>query len=151
MFVTNTEWKPVMREKEGPSDYFVTNGEQIRCIDPACQGTEHEFLKSIQSQGGHIRMYHTDTTNLHGPEAKARAVETARQNRQKMKVVQAIDILAEAVGHTIASPSALADWEKKFNAMTARAEKAEERAEKAERKADELEAKLALIREATGL
>lgn len=144
----NEEWVPLMREKEGPSEFFVTNGTQIRCIRDECRGTDHEYIESVRSQGGHIRMYHTDTETLHGPDAKARAVATSRAIRQqRQKVMDAVEILIEAVGWEPPKPeneAALADWQHKYEAMEARALAAE-------KKAEELDAKLALIREATGL
>jgi hypothetical protein len=145
-------WVPHVRDKGrgGESPNIVTNGTQYRCL--WCAGTDHEFLANgAVSVGGHNRMYHTDTANMYGPEARARATETLRAKKlQSEKIVQAIDLLAETIGYTV-SPSALADWEAKFNDMEHKFEAMKNRAEKAEQREQELEAKLALVREATGL
>ena len=82
-------------------------------------------------------MYHTDTSAMHGPEARAKAIETNRANRTKEAVEKAIELLAESVGYKFTDSAEVINLKAQLAAAVKRAEEAE--------------AKLQLIREATGL
>jgi hypothetical protein len=134
----NTEWVPWVRGDGTTDDIIETNGEQMRCR--LCAGTDHEYLQAAsRSIGGHKRIYHTDTSDMHSPEAREKATQTKRQRvMANSQVIQAIDLLMNASGY---NP----------NPDTERIEELETQLAAAIQRAEELEAKLALIREATGL
>ncbi len=150
----NGEWAPHIRKDEGPSPNIITNGTEFRCTICDAEGREY-VIAGGASIGGHNRIYHTDTTSLHGPDAKARAVETRRRNVAiTRQTSQAIDLLIEATGYV---PSKYEERIEDLEAQLAAAASGEKVAEleqklaAATQRADEAEAKLALIREATGL
>jgi hypothetical protein len=138
----NGEWRPYIREKDGPSPNITTNGTWFRC--ELCKDTDHPLLTdSRRSIGGHNRVYHTNTSNLYSPEARAKAFETHRVNRMSTGVEEAIQILRNVIG------------QEPDTAKTEKLEKEIERlkGELASLKAEheEVQAKLALVRESLSL
>lgn len=91
------EWVPYMYPKgklpQKPHEYFITNGVEVKCsIDGMV------IAKGPAGTGGHTRTHHTDTTTLWGPEAKAKANESAAVTRLSRKVEGAIEELQKAIG-----------------------------------------------------
>lgn len=155
----NAEWTAYVRRDDGPSPNIETDGhDHYRCKACMEAGRDQEVwqLDGIRSIGGHNRMWHTDISNMHDKEARARAVETRRRNITITKQLsQAIDILIEASGYV---PTAQEELIEDLQAKLAAASKPNDQIAKLEealavatKRADEAEAKLALIREATGL
>lgn len=162
---TNEDWKPWVRSDHTVSDTYEVNADgQIRCR--LCLAEGKTVILEPRSTGGHIRMHHTDTSDMHSPEARAKANATLRERKTRNAAIhQAIDLLASVSGYkqvdTTELENRIGELEKQlFNAQEALAAAESgnadlvavtERAEAAEKRAEEAEAKLALIREATGL
>lgn len=145
---TDGEWVPYVRSDGTISERIITNGSRWRCIE--CVDSAHPLdSDNIRSVGGHNRMYHTDTTNMRDEVARSKATETRRANLLSTSSInQAIELLIGVTGYEVQPAEDLRPELEKVSedlvAMT-------KRAEIAEAKLEEIEAKLALIREATGL
>jgi hypothetical protein len=127
------EWRPyVHRDGETVNEVFETNGTIYRC--KVCKGTPDAYQTTgPRGIGGHVRAKHRDPDTLHGPEARARAVETKRVKRLTRQVEDAVKILNDALGVT--------DESRQIEALRAENEALRQRAEEAE-------ARLALVQEA---
>jgi hypothetical protein len=147
------EWVPYVRERSGPSPNIVTNGVLYKCL--WCENTDHPFVTDVRRGiGGHNRMQHQDTTNIHGPEARAKAIETGRANRMKEQVQTAIDTLYAAIGVEAADRKKMEELEATVDRLTGQLREQntlQEQLDLMTKRAEEAEAKLALVREATGL
>lgn len=117
-------------------------GNVLRCSSEKCVGTDHEYLRTAMSIGGHMRIYHTDTSkDLYDPETISRRVDSNKHGKLTGEVLQAVEILATAVGVKVGGDP---EAEKKISDLTAQRDELQ-------RRVDELEAKQALMREALGL
>ena len=146
--VQSTEPEPQEPEHEEPwvlyvhqdgetSEFFETNGTIIRC--KVCDGTPDAYeTENARGLGGHIRTKHRDTTDLHSPEARAKATESKRLNRLTAEVRESIERMGKAIGYTAPVDT------RQIEALQVEVAALRKRAEDAE-------AKLALIREASGL
>lgn len=111
------EWVPYMYPKgkipQEPHPYFITNGVQVKC-------KTHDLIIEAgpAGTGGHSRTYHTDTTSLWGPEAKAKMSETARLNNLRKKVEAGIEMLQQAIGVVPGNPEAEAELAKQVKENT---------------------------------
>lgn len=138
-----SEWREYLTRDESQPTGFETNGHLYRCIE--CLGTPREYVaNNPRGIGGHNRMHHRDTSNLRGPEARAKATETRRLNRMTEQVEQAYETLGTALGvstHNDALTQRIAELEARIVVLQGqRDSEAEARAE--------AESKLALMREA---
>jgi hypothetical protein len=136
-------WREYLTRDESQPTGFETNGHLYRCIE--CLGTPREYVaNNPRGIGGHNRMHHRDTSNLRGPEARAKATETRRLNKMTEQVEQAYATLGTALGvstHNDALNQRIAELEASIVVLKAqRDSEAEARAE--------AESKLALMREA---
>ena len=130
-------WVPYVGSDGEESEFYETDGTIIRC--KVCMGTDSAYeTDNARGLGGHIRTRHRDTTNLHSPEARAKATESKRLNRLTAEVRESIERMSKAINY-----SAPVD-QTKVEALQAENAALRKRAEDAE-------AKLALIREASGL
>lgn len=135
---TDEVWKPWEYGDGNQSTHIITNGTEIRCAICDAEGREYAIAEP-RSIGGHNRMWHTDSSTLRTPEARQKASATRRRKiMEGSNVVKAIDLLIEASGY---NPNPADD----------RIEELETALAAANKRADDAEAKLALIREATGL
>lgn len=131
-------WSQYIGSDGEPVQNFETDGAWYRCT--LCKGTDSEYISDmIIGIGGHIRMNHTDTSDLFTPEARLKALDTRRFNRLSRQVTEALDILVKSVDYQQHNTAA----ERKIARLEA--ENAELR-----RKLGEAEARLALLREAMG-
>lgn len=134
-------WRPYVTEKGGEHPLVITDGETLKCSSELCVGTDHEYLKSNMSIGGHMRIYHSETVkDFYSEETIAKRVESNKHGRLVGEVIKAMEILGEAVQVPVGS-----------NVDAERVKELE--AENAELKAriDEFEVKQSLMREALGL
>jgi hypothetical protein len=142
------EWREYRTRDENRATGFETNGRLYRCIE--CLGTPTEYVAdNPRGIGGHNRMNHRATDNLRTPEAQAKGLETRRLNRMTSQAAQAYEILGNALGiqagvDVKALEQRIADLQVKVRVTE------EQRDSEAAARAD-AEAKLALIREASGL
>lgn len=149
---TNTEeWIPWLRGDGTMSPNIETDGSRYRC--KWCEGTDHHlYSDNARSIGGHNRIYHTDTSDMHSTQARNKAVQTTRLRKaQRDKTHQAIGLLIEASGYEVGPPVDTSDLERQVEECRAEAARWKVQYEEANQRAEEVEAKLALIREATGL
>lgn len=143
------EWVTYVNHKGVENPLFETNGTRYRCRE--CIGTDHPYDSESRSGiGGHTRMWHRDRENLHGPEARTKAVETSRVNKVTEDVKAAIDLLAGAVGITIADRSAEAELRIEVDNLTEQLLAAEASRDEWKKRAEEVEAKMALAKEFFG-
>jgi hypothetical protein len=152
------DWRPYEREHNGPSPNIETNGTMIRCR--LCLDTDHPLLsENPRSAGGHNRIYHTDTSNLHGPEARAKAIATTRNMKKQQAIETAIEVLAGTLGED--SPLVkIKALEKDIVRLTKELRDANAKADTVvvdtgaldamTKRAEDAEARLALMREALG-
>jgi len=135
---TDAVWKAYQYQDGNESTHIITDGTNLRCIICDNEGREYTITEP-RSIGGHNRMWHTDSSTLRTPEARQKAAATRRRKiMEGSNVVKAIDLLIEASGY---NPNPADD----------RIEELETALAAANKRADDAEAKLALIREATGL
>jgi len=92
---TEGEWVPYRvnlgKRDERVHEFYVMRGEEVKCTIDGWIGTK-------RGAGGHTRTHHTDTTDLWGPEAKRKAVETHFAKKIKGDVEAAIKLLQAAIG-----------------------------------------------------
>ena len=130
-------WVLYVHQDGETSEFFETNGTIIRC--KVCDGTPDAYeTENARGLGGHVRVKHRDTTDLHSPEARAKANESKRLNRLTTDVRTTIETLSKSIGY--AAP---------VDTRQIEALQAENAALR--KRAEDVEAKLALIREASGL
>lgn len=143
------EWTPRMiRPKGRTSEQHPSPNIEQRIEDGVlwfrcrpCEDTDHPFrTNKARSIGGHQRIYHTDSTDLYSPEARAKAVQTRREREGWAKVEQAAALLNEVLG-THADP-------KMVEVMEARIQELVDENEALRAEKGELEARIALMREA---
>jgi len=137
-------WVPYRRSDGNPHPNIETDGTYYRCT--LCEGTDHPMLSdNPRSIGGHQRIYHTEgaVQDLYSPEARAKALDTRRSAQVKGKVTEAVSILNEILG--VQSDT------KKAAELEAKVTSLQEENKALTKRVEEAEAKLALIREATGL
>lgn len=146
LVVTPGAWVHWRRGDGSADDMIETDGVEFRCNQ--CVGTDHYMLGSNpRSIGGHKRMYHTDTSTLHGPEARQKGLDTKRQRLiAESKVNQAIQLLIEFADFPM--PESDGERVKELEAQVA---DLTEQVATLRKDAEEREAKLALIRETMGL
>jgi len=93
----DSEWVPYRvnlgKRDERIHEFYVMRGEEVKCTIDGWIGTK-------RGAGGHTRTHHTDTTDLWGPEAKRKAVETHFAKKIKGDVQSAIQLLQAAIGVT---------------------------------------------------
>jgi hypothetical protein len=158
------EWVPYEMYDGEVSPLIQMNGKGgYRCTGEGCVGTEHENLQTRSSIGGHIRMWHTDRSDLHSPETRAIALETRHENQRQKATAQAIELLLPLAPEGSFVPVAEVAKIKKENDLL-RTEVTNLKqivknlkqepvvdVEALTKRAEEAEAKLALAREAMGL
>jgi hypothetical protein len=144
-------WRPYVTATGVPHPLVVTDGQRVRCTSEVCVGTEHEFLKSKQSIGGHMRIHHSETVKeFYSPATIEKRVDSNKHSRLTGEVIKAMEILGSAVGVQLGGGDVttlqekVATLEKDLKAATVERDEFKARIE-------ELEAKQALMREALGL
>ena len=116
------------------SEFFETDGTIIRC--KVCHGTESAYETDNARGTRRARpVRHRDTSTLHSPEARAKALESRRYNRLQRDVAAAVDLLGAAIGR-VPDTDEVEALKAENAALLKRAEDAE--------------ARLALMREAMG-
>jgi hypothetical protein len=130
-------WVPYVGSDGEESEFYETDGTIIRCH--VCLGTDSAYeTDNARGLGGHIRTRHRDTTNLHSPEARAKATESKRLNRLTAEVRESIERMGKAIGYAAPVDTRQIEALQAENAVL-------------RKRAEDAEAKLALIREASGL
>lgn len=131
-------WSQYMGSDGEPIQNFETDGAWYRCT--LCKGTDSEYISDQTiGIGGHIRMNHTDTTDLFTPEARAKALDSRRFNRLSKQVTEALDILVKSV-----------DYQQHNTAAEKKIARLEAENESLRTELGEVRARLALIQEAMG-
>jgi hypothetical protein len=130
-------WVPYVGSDGEESGFYETDGTIIRC--QVCLGTDSAYeTNNARGLGGHIRTRHRDTTSLHSPEARAKATESKRLNRVTREVQESIERLSKVINYTLPVDQTKVEALQAENAAL-------------RKRAEDAEAKLALIREASGL
>ena len=153
------DWKPwVPRDGAGgggggaAGKWEVTTIEEQqvwRCI--RCWDTDHRYVTfNRRSLGGHTRQWHTDTTDIHGPESRVKAVETNKVNKISEQVKAAIDLLAETVGYDVTGGEQVEAIKKELNTAATELSATTQSMQEWKKRAEEAEAKLALMKEVFG-
>jgi len=144
---TNDEvWKAYVYGDGNESTHIITDGTNIRCVLCDRDGREYT-IDQPRSIGGHNRMWHTDTSTLRTPEARDKALQTRRRRvMENSNITKAIDLLIEASGY---NPGGVD--EEKVEELEHQLAQAQATAADWQKKYEDMEAKLAIIREATGL
>lgn len=159
---SDDEWVPWIKSDNTDHPRVETNGTQYRCKE--CLNTDHPLLSSdSRSIGGHNRIYHTDTSNMYGKEARDKAVDSSRSAKLKVRMEEAALLLLNGLGEDspLAKMDALTKQIAELTRANARLQKdltaaqkvpvVEDKTEElaaAIKRADEAEARLALMREA---
>jgi hypothetical protein len=145
---SNDQWVPYIHDDGSESVRIETNGTQFRCRE--CLTTDHPLLsENRRSIGGHNRMWHTDSSTMHTPEARAKAIETGRYNRTKDRMIEVLVPLLESVGYEAeADPKQIKALEKQVTDLTRQVGKLETDLTATSKRADDAEARLKLMQEA---
>jgi hypothetical protein len=128
------------RTRDAAYPNWETDGTNYRCVHCGW------ITDSNKSLGGHSRMRHRDTEDIHGPEARAKANETRKAQRLIENIETAVEYLASSIGMSLASDRT-AELEAEIATLRERCGEIEA----ITRERDDALAKLALIKEATGL
>ena len=144
------EWVPYLQAKDGePHEFIQQNGKgRVRC--GLCVGTETAWEGVPMGVGGHVRMRHTDKSDLFSEDAINKRTETRRLHNLQAEVSKAIDLLVKSVdykGETVYIAELEAEIQR-LKAENQQLRKDCEAGATAVARANEAEARLALIQEA---